>query len=294
MRLSGIIPPVVTPFLATGELDIASLQKLLQTLGPSVSGFLLLGTNSEVAYLSEVERSRVIQAGREVIKDKPLVVGTGAESTHMTISRTQEAAKLGADAVLVLAPFYHRPSMTPDVLERHFKAVADSSPVPVYIYNMPQVTGITHSSDWLAKMGQHPNVAGLKDSSGDVMTLTETCRLAPPTFNVLTGNAPTLLSALTIGAHGGILAAANVIPELLAELVRRYENQDMKGSLELQRRVNPLAYAVTRDYGVSGLKAAARLRGYSAGYPRAPLAEVSDNAMKHLEALLENLLMVAA
>jgi dihydrodipicolinate synthase/N-acetylneuraminate lyase len=159
---------------------------------------------------------------------------------------------------------------------------------------MPQVTGITHGSDWLAKMAQHPNIAGLKDSSGDVMTLTETCRLAPQTFNVLTGNAPTLLSALTVGADGGILAAANVIPELLSELVERFEKQDTKGALELQRRINPLAYAVTRDYGVSGLKAAARLRGYSAGYPRAPLLEVSDKTLKHLESLLENLLTVAA
>jgi 4-hydroxy-2-oxoglutarate aldolase len=282
----------VTPFSEAGELDLKALQNLLQTLEPSVSGFLLLGTNSEVAYLSEAERSQVIRAGREVIKDKPLVVGTGAESTHMTITRTQEAAKLGADAVLVLAPFYHRAAMTSEVLERHFKAVADSSPVPVYIYNMPQVKGITHGSDWLAKMAQHPNIAGLKDSSGDVMTLTETCRLAPQTFNVLTGNAPTLLSALTIGADGGILAAANVIPELLADLVERFERQDLKGALELQRRVNPLAYAVTRDYGVSGLKAAARLRGYSAGYPRAPLVEVSDKAMKHLESLLEDLIAV--
>ena len=219
-----------------------------------------------------------------------MLVGTGAESTRATVQRSQVAQNLHADALLVLAPFYNRASMTPSILEKHFRTVADAVDVPVYIYNIPQVTGITHSSQWLANIAPHPNIAGMKDSSGDIMTLTETLRLVPPTFNALTGNAPTLLPALSVGAQGAILAVANVAPEACKAVIRAFGKGQLEQARALQYRFNPLAYAVTRDYGIAGLKAVARARGFSVGYPRAPLQDVNLEDVKKLEVMLAELL----
>ncbi len=290
MELTGIIPPVVTPFDKQGNLDIKALQTFLGQLGPSVDGFLILGSNGETPYLEEPERNLVVDAARTVIPSHiPMIVGTGGESTQATIRRSQLAEQQGAQAVLVLAPYYNRASMTPQILDKHFRKVADAVNIPVYVYNIPQVTGITHSSQWLANIATHPNIAGMKDSSGDVMALTETLRMVPENFNVLTGNAPTLLAALAVGAEGAILAAANVIPELLKKIMLLLEQGNLEQSRTLQRQINPLAYAVTRDFGIAGLKAAARLRGYSAGYPRAPLEDINSEITSTLEKLLENL-----
>lgn len=290
MKLTGIIPPVVTPFDKTGELDLRALKGFIKQLEPRVDGFLILGSNGETPYLEASEREQVVDAARSAIPQHiPMMVGTGAESTQATIQRTQRAAQQGADAVLVLAPYYNRASMTPQILDKHFRNVADAASIPVYIYNIPQVTGITHSSTWLAGIATHPNIKGMKDSSGDVMALTETLRMVPKDFNVLTGNAPTLLAALAVGAEGAILAAANVIPELLKQIIVSLEQVNLERARNLQRDINPLAYAVTRDFGIAGLKAAARLRGYSAGYPRAPLEDVGADTTEILKKLLDKL-----
>ena len=286
----GIIPPVVTPFAKTGALDLDALQATIQWLEPQVDGFLILGSNGEVPYLTEAERAKVLEAAREVIPSgKPFIAGTGGEATAQVIERCNIAAKLGADAVLVIAPFYNRGSMTPSVLETHFRAVADACTVPVYVYNIPQVSGIAHSPAWMASVAQHPNIAGVKDSSGDIMTLTETARAVQADFNVLTGNAPTLLPALSIGAQGAILAAANVIPGVFGKLRAAFIKRDLETALNLQRRSNALSYAVTRDFGVPGLKAAMRLRGVSGGYPRAPLLDVDAATIAKLDLMLEEL-----
>lgn len=290
LMFTGIIPPVVTPFTKSGKLDLSALQETIRWLGPQVDGFLILGSNGEVPYLTEGERTRVLEAAREVVPaGKPFIAGTGGEATAQVIERSNLAAKIGADAVLVIAPFYNRGSMTPAVLETHFKAVADACPVPVYVYNIPQVSGIAHSPAWMASMARHPNIAGLKDSSGDIMTLTETARVVSADFNVLTGNAPTLLPALSVGAQGAILAAANVIPGIFGKLRSAFVERDLETALTLQRRSNALSYAVTRDFGVPGLKAAMRLRGVNGGYPRAPLLDVDVVTTAKLEGMLNEL-----
>ncbi len=284
---TGIIPPVITPFTKAGELDLNALQETIRWLEPQVDGFLILGSNGEVPYLTEAERTQVLEAAREVIPaGKPYIAGTGGEATAQVIERSSIAAKLGADAVLVIAPFYNRGSMTPSVLETHFRAVADACPVPVYVYNIPQVSGIAHSPAWMASIAQHPNIAGVKDSSGDIMTLTETARGVGADFNVLTGNAPTLLPALSVGAQGAILAAANVIPSVFGKLRTAFMKGDLETALSLQRRSNALSYAVTRDFGVPGLKAAMRLRGVNGGYPRAPLLDADAATTAKLEGML--------
>jgi 4-hydroxy-2-oxoglutarate aldolase len=288
---SGLFPPVPTPFKKDGSLDLPGLQNLLAWLLPNVDGFLILGSNGEVAYLDEDERKQVLAAAREVIpKDKIMIAGAGGEATTHVIERCRDASEAGADAALVIAPYYNRASMTPSVLETHFMTVANSSPIPVYVYNIPQVSGIAHAPAWFSRVGMHPNIAGVKDSSGDIMNFTEIARVTPEGFNLLTGNAPTLLPALAVGAQGAILAAGNVIPQIFQSIMAAFKAGDMQKALELQRLANPISYAVTRDYGVPGLKAALRLLEVSAGYPRAPLLDVDAEANIQIEKLLKAVL----
>ncbi len=285
INLQGIIPPVPTPFTRTGDVDTAALQELLQRLEPQVDGFLLLGSNGEAAFLTAAERRQVVEAARAVIsKTKPLLVGTGGEATQLVTARNREAHELGADAVLVLPPHYYPAAMTDTVLRTHYETLADESTLPVLLYNIPSVTTLALSPTLIASLAQHPNIVGLKDSSGNVAALSETMRRVPKDFQVMTGSAPTFLAALALGARGGILAVANVAARPCRGLYDAFHKGDLETARALQFSLNPLAQAVTTRFGIPGLKAALKLQGLDAGYPRAPLLEFTDTA--ELESLL--------
>ena len=289
-HLTGIIPPVPTPFTTAGEVDEGALKALLTALEPEVDGFLILGSNGEAALLSETERDRVVAVARGAIPaDKPMLVGTGGETTRLVIERNASAADSGADFALVIAPFYFKGSMTDAVLETHYTRVADESPLPVLLYNIPQVMGFALSPALINKLARHENIVGMKDSSGNVMALTETFRQVPDDFTILTGSAPTLLPALSLGAQGGILAVANVTPQGYKKILACFQDGNLQEARRLQLALNPLALAVTSKYGVPGLKAALRLQGKTAGYPRAPLLNVSEEVERELGGLLEGL-----
>ena len=287
MTLHGIIPPLPTPFDQSGAFDAAAQRQLIEGLEPNVDGFLILGSNGEAAFLSESERKEVLESARAAIPNtKPMLAGTGGEATRVVIERNRVAAEVGADFVLVVAPFYFRGQMTDDVLATHYRTVADESPLPVLLYNIPQATTLSLSPGLVAQLAEHPNIVGLKDSSGNVGALTEIMRQVPEDFTVLTGNAPTLLPALSLGAKGGILAVANVAPQAYGRIVTCFEEGNLEEAKELQTRFNPLALAVTSRYGVPGLKAALRLQGQK-GYPRAPLQDVNEEVERELRGLLE-------
>ncbi len=289
-QLTGIIPPAPTPFTAIGEVDEGALETLLHALEPEVDGFLILGSNGEAAFLSEAERREVVRVARKAIpNDKPMLVSTGGETTRLVIERNAEAADSGADFALVVAPFYFRGSMTDAVLETHYTRVADESPLPLLLYNIPQVTGFALSPALITKLARHENIVGMKDSSGNVTALTETMRQVPDGFTVLTGSAPTLLPALSLGARGGILAVANVAARGYKKILACFQDGNLTEARRLQLALNPLAVAVTSKYGVPGLKAALRSQGKTAGNPRAPLLDVSDEVAKELGELLEGL-----
>lgn len=269
-------------------MDTDALGRLLQRLAPDVDGFLVLGSNGEAAFLSEGERRQVIQAARAVIpKNKPLLVGTGGEATRLVAARNKEAHELGADAVLVLPPHYYPAAMTEEVLKTHYETLADESPLPLLLYNIPSVTTLALSPALTAELAQHENIVGIKDSSGNVAALTETMRRVPAAFQVMTGNAPTFLAALALGARGGILAVANVAARPYRKLYDTFCQGDLDTARALQLSLNPLAQAVTTRFGIPGLKTAMKLQGLDAGYPRAPLLELTDTG--GLEPLLAQL-----
>ena len=270
--LQGVIPPVATPFTKDEELDLEALKANLRTWNPGgISGYLILGSNGETVYLSEREKDQVLAAAGEAIAPgKIFMAGTGCESTRETIRLTRRAAELGADCALVLTPAYYKGQMTIDALEAHYQKVAEASPMPILLYNVPQFTGINLAPKLAARLSLHGNIAGIKDSSGNIGQLTEIIRLSEPGFAVFVGSAPVFYPALCVGAVGGILAVANVVPELCVELQRRYDRADHQGALGLQRAINPLAALVTTGLGVGGLKLAMDQRGFRGGQVRGP------------------------
>ncbi|MBW1712622.1 MAG: dihydrodipicolinate synthase family protein, partial [Deltaproteobacteria bacterium] len=228
-------------------------------------------------FLSQKEKERVLAAARKAIPpDKVMMVGTGCQSTWQTVEMSRLAAKAGADCALVVSPFYYKGQMRPDRLTAHYYRVADEAPLPVLIYNFPQSTGLNLGPDLVARLAEHPNLVGIKDSSGNIGQLSEILRLTPPEFAVFTGNAPVFYPALCLGARGGILAVANVAPEVCLEILARFEQGDLQAALDLQRLMTPLAEMVTVGQGIGGLKLAMNLAGYQGGGVRGPLTRPQE------------------
>ena len=290
INLAGIYPPIATPF-KDDEVDYAGLaHNVRRWMGTGLRGLLALGSNGEAAFVDEDEAERLVATVREgVPRDRVLLAGTGRQSTRATIAATTRAAKAGADAVLVLTPFYFKAQMTPDALVDHYQAVADASPVPVLLYNFTNVTGLNMAPDTVAALSAHPNIAGLKDSNGDVGQVAAVVARVPADFTVLVGSAATLYPAMTVGASGGIVAVANVVPDAcvrLYDLVRAGRHGEAR---VLQQRLTPLANAVTGGYSIAGLKAAMEIAGYVGGDVRRPLRPAKPEARDVLQRLIEEL-----
>jgi 4-hydroxy-2-oxoglutarate aldolase len=283
-RLSGIFPPLATPFTDAGEVDRRALSgNVTKLMATDLAGVLALGSNGEAALLDDDECDVVVETVREVVpRSRLLLVGTGRESTRATIAANKRAAARGADAVLVRTPSYFKTQLTPAALIAHFTAVADASPVPVLLYNLPGVTGISLTVPVVAALAEHPNVVGLKETSSDLERMGQFAGIRPDTFRVFCGWAPVVYPALVSGVAGGILAVANVVPELCTAIVRDVRAGRHEDALAMQRRITPLAQLVTSVHGVPGLKAALDRAGYTGGPVRSPLLPASDKAIDEI------------
>jgi 4-hydroxy-2-oxoglutarate aldolase len=290
LDLAGILPPVATPFV-DDEVDLGAMRANCERwMRTGLRGILLLGTNGEAPLIRDEEAVRLVDAARDVVPaDRVLLVGTGRQATRDVIAVSRAVAAAGADAVLVLTPSVYRNQLTPASLIAHYQAIADGSPVPVVLYNMPQATGITLSAAIVQELSAHPNIAGIKESSGDVGVVGELVGRAPQGFPVVVGAAPSLYASLMVGATGGIVAIANVVPDLVVRLYDLARAGRHEEALALQRALGPLAAAVTTGYGVPGLKAAMALAGYRPGQPRRPLAPLEDGDHRKVRALFETL-----
>lgn len=288
LRLDGIYPPIPTPFDAQGHFAPGALAENLAHWNRfALRGYVVLGTNGEYVFLTEEEKRQVLKAARAAIPaDKLLIAGTGCEATGMTIELTKKAADLGADAALVITPSYYTGRMTPEVLTRHFQAVAEASPIPILIYNMPACTGIDLSAATVAAMAEHPNIIGIKESGGNVVKMGDIRRLAGPRFQVLAGSAGFLLPGLSVGAVGGILALANIAPAHCLAIYRHFLEGRWEQARELQVRMIPVNTAVTSGWGVPALKAAMDLLGLYGGPVRAPLLPLAEELKEKLRAIL--------
>jgi len=289
IAIKGIYPPIPTFFDENEDLDLATLREhLIRLKAAGITGFVALGSNGEAVHLNRDERHVVIATTRAVAESSGQVLaGAGTDSTRGTIALCQLAAEAGADVALVLPPSYYRARMDAAALRAHYLAVADASPVPVMIYNMPaNAAGLDLDAETVITLSAHPNIAGMKDSSGNVAKLAEVVAGARSDFVTLAGSAGFLLPALVVGARGAIAALANIAPRECLELIALYESGRLDEARTLQARLIPVNTAVTSGYGVPGLKAALEFVAHYGGAPRRPLAPLGQGERVRLRSLL--------
>jgi 4-hydroxy-2-oxoglutarate aldolase len=298
MDLSGLYPALTTPFAADGSVSIADLKhNITKYNSTGIAGFVAMGSTGESVLLSHAEWESVLAAVKEAAAPgMRLMAGTGAESTAETIEKTKRAAQLGYEFALVKTPHYYKPAYKPDVLIGHYRRVADGSPIPVLLYSVPAFTGITLEAPEIAVLAQHPNIVGIKDSSGHVLRIGETYAAAPREFQILAGSPGTLLASLTVGARGGILALASALPELCVALFHAARSGPVEKAKELQVTLLKAAAAIVGEAGIAGIKFVMDQRGYRGGIPRLPLvppSEVSKRKMSEALAALEPVAVVS-
>ncbi len=293
---SGVYTPLATPFAADGSLDERGLEaNVLRYMRSPLTGLVVLGSNGEAPQLEDDEADRAIAVVRRAMpKHRPLLAGTGRESTAATIAATERAAALGVDAVLVRTPAFYKGQMTTDAFVRHYTQVADRSPVPVLLYNVTVYTGVNLLPDAVAALSQHPNIAGIKETNSDMVQFAEYLARAKEGFLVLAGGASTYYSALALGAHGAILAVGGVAPDLCVTIFKLASEGRFDEARRLRRKLSPLAKLVGATYGVPGLKAALNLLGYAGGLPRPPLQPVSEPAIAQIREQLKELNLEAS
>ncbi len=290
-KVEGVFAPIATPFGANGDIDFGRYAENLAKFDKTgLSGIVALGSNGEFTMLSHQEKLDLIQAIRRGIsKDKVLLAGTGCESLKETIELTKGAADRGADAALIISPHYYKRDLTDATLEKFYSAVADASPIPVMIYNMPGNSGVNLSSSLVVKLSAHPNIVGVKDSGGNIVQISEILAGAPADFSVFAGSGSYLFATTVLGGKGGTLAVANVAPDLCADIYALCRRGDYEKARKMQLDILNLNACVTSRHGIAGMKAAMDLAGFFGGAPRLPLQPATEAMIADIRGQLEKL-----
>ena len=290
-RFAGIYTPLATPFAADGSLDAGALARNVEKyLRSPLTGLVVLGSNGEAPQLEEDEADLAIKTVRDAMpKDRPLLAGTGRESTAATIAATERAARLGVDAVLVRTPSFYKGQMTTDAFVKHYTQVADRSPVPVLLYNVTMYTGVNLLPEAVGILSQHPNIVGIKETNSDMVQFGEYLGRAASGFTVLAGSGATYFSALMLGAHGAILAVAGVAPDQCVQIFSAVRDGRVDEARTMNRKLAPLSKLVGATHGVPGLKAALTVLGFEGGFPRPPLQPVGQQTVDVIREQLREL-----
>lgn len=289
MKIEGVIPPMMTPFTEDQAVDYDKhVQNMEKWNQDKLAGYLVLGSNSEASYLSEEEKIKLIELTvKHARKDRLVLAGTGLESAVETIRLTNKAAELGAHGALLLTPFYYGGKMNDEALIRYFTYVADRTDIPVLIYNVPKFTHINVSVKVVQELSRHPNIVGMKDSTGNVPQLVSFLPVIAEGFNLMVGTVSSWFPALTLGIKAGIFALANLAPNECAEIQESYDAGDLDAARETYVRVFPVNTAVTATYGVPGLKYASDLVGYQGGAVRSPLLPPKEEEKAAIREILK-------
>lgn len=291
MEFTGIFPALTTPFAEDDSVSLAALRHNIHLYNSTdLAGYVVLGSTGESVLLTRAEMDGILVTVKEAAaKTKKLIAGTGAESTAETIERTKRAAELGYDAALVKTPHYYKPSYKPEVLIAHYRRVADESPIPVFLYSVPQFTGVALESPEVAVLAQHSNVIGIKESSGNVQRVAEMIAATPPAFQVLVGSAATVYPSLAVGARGAILALACALPEKCVALFELFRKGHHEKTRELQSVLVRASKLIVSEMGIAGVKYVMDQRGYRGGLPRLPLLPLHHEQKKRLTEFLMTL-----
>jgi 4-hydroxy-2-oxoglutarate aldolase len=288
-RFGGVMGPLVTPFKADESLDVTGFETNVRAhMAAGLEGVLVSGSTGEAALLGDDERRILLEAARRIVPtDRTLLAGTGAESSRHCIARCRDAASSGADAVLVVAPHYYTSSMTPAAIKAHFLRVADESPVPVLLYNIPKYTHFRLEPELIAELARHENIRGMKDSAGDMTFFARYVESQSDKFDVMTGHGGTFATALKLGGQGGILAVALFSPELALEVWEANREGRTADADAAQKPLVSQAAEIVARMGVPGVKAAMERIGLVGGSVRLPLLPIAPSDAAMLDELLK-------
>ncbi|MBM3745772.1 MAG: dihydrodipicolinate synthase family protein [Acidobacteria bacterium] len=292
MKLEGILPPIATPFDANGDLYPAKVRHNVEKWNlTGLAGYVVCGSTGESVMLTTEEKVSLWGWVAEyAAPEKLLVAGTGMESVRETVALTNRAAELGYKAAMVRTPHYYKNLVAGAAAQKlYFSAVADQSKIPLIIYNWPQATGVDIPAEAVAELSEHPNIAAVKESSGNLEKVMQMIRTVKPGFQVLVGSAPTLAPSLMMGATGAILAYANAAPFSTVAIWEACRACDYAAARDWQDRIARAAALVTTRYGIPGLKHAMDLNGYYGGPPRLPLIPASSEARREIEEAFRDL-----
>ena len=297
--LRGVYTAIITPFLEDGSLDTEGLKHNIRyQIANGIDGIVALGTTGECPTLSSEEKEMAIIAAKEACGQSPLIVGTGSNCTAHTIEASQKAEALGADAIMIVTPYYNRPSQKG--IYEHFAAVARAVSLPIIIYNIPKRAGQNIATDTIVRLSEIENIVCVKEASGDIAQIADvierTCR-TDPDFTVLCGDDSLTLPTLSLGGHGVISVISNLLPKEMKGLVEAAQFGDYDKAREIHYHLKPLLSALSADTNPMPIKAAMRQCGMPAGGCRLPLCsldpQVETKIHEELEKLCNDLLMAA-
>jgi 4-hydroxy-2-oxoglutarate aldolase len=288
LSLAGIFPPVVTP-LEKEELAPKRLADNLEKWNKyDLAGYVVLGSNGENVMLTDQESLQVVETTVEhTSKDRKIIVGAGRESTRNTLNFIREVSRIGGDAVLLVTPHYYKDDMKDASILKYYQEVAEDSSLPVILYNVPKFTGLEIPVRVIARLSQHSNIIGIKDSSGNLTYQQSILSLGLKDFQLLTGSANTLMAGLMMGAVGGILALANIAPRQCIQIYQHILNKEFEMAREMQLEVIRLNQLTTGIYGIGGLKYALDQAGFYGGPPRSPLRSPDETGRQEIDTELK-------
>lgn len=288
--ISGVIPPMITPFDQNGNVDFKKFEDNIRKWNQTaLAGYLVLGSNGETPYMKEADKLRLIERTvKTSAPEKLIMAGTGLESTKGTIELTNEAAQIGADCALILTPNYYGDQMGDEAQIAFFTEVADKSTIPILIYNVTKFTNINISAKAVSILSRHPNIIGMKDSSGNIAQLVSYMTNGLDSeFNLIVGTASAWYPALCLGVKGAIMALANCCPSECIEVQKLYQAGKHNESLDLYKKLFSVNACVTGKLGVPALKYACDLLDYQGGYSCSPLLPLTEQARQNVESILK-------
>jgi 4-hydroxy-2-oxoglutarate aldolase len=288
---SGIYPALTAPFGPDGTVSLSDLKHNIHKYnGTDLAGYVVNGSTGESVLLSGEEADGILVTVKEAAaKEKKLIAGCGAEGTAETIRRSKRAAGLGYHAALIKTPYYYKPLYKPHTLLAHYRAVADASPIPVLLYSVPVFTGLALEASEIIALSEHPNIIGIKDSSGDVRRAAEVLAGVSLSFQVFVGGASTVYPCLGMGIRGAILALASALPEKCAALMQLFRTGQQEKARELHNILVGCSKLIVSELGIPGVKYVMDQRGYRGGLPRLPIQPLHEEQKKRLTTLLAGL-----
>jgi len=282
----GVFPAMCTPFHQDGSIDFETLRedaKRLESAG--VDGLVPVGSTGESATLSHDEHIEVVEAVIDAVDDVPVIAGSGSNNTKEALELSQRSAEAGADALLLISPYYNKPEQQGFV--DHYTTLADAVDLPQIAYNVPSRTGQNIEPDTAVELASHPNIQAYKAASGDMNQISEIIeRTREETFAVLSGDDGMTLPMLSVGGTGCISVSANIEPERTCAMVGAALSGDFERARQIHHELGPLFRAMFVETNPIPVKEAMRIRGYGPAHLRSPLTRLSDEHLDHLRDVL--------